>query len=184
MAEWLTSRLSLTISQKSKLLHNREPRENFFKIFLEMTPLGVKTIGESEFNIFEAKSASLIQGKPVYWAIIIYKINFFRASFGEVNPKTSHINARDRKIVPWTNLKNCLKFHVLFYSPILNPKFQRKLRNFLRRVFGYRNSSLLFIHPKSARKFMSASNNWRLVILQCFFSSPIPNGRSCWAAHT
>jgi hypothetical protein len=36
------------------------------KIFLEMTLLEVKTYGEPEFDIFEAKNASLIQGRPVY----------------------------------------------------------------------------------------------------------------------
>jgi hypothetical protein len=35
------------------------------KIFLKMTPLGVKTYGESEFDIFEAKNASLIQGRRI-----------------------------------------------------------------------------------------------------------------------
>src|SRR3569623_1531827 len=35
------------------------------KFFLEITPLGVKTCGESEFDIFEAKNASMIQGRPV-----------------------------------------------------------------------------------------------------------------------
>jgi hypothetical protein len=33
------------------------------EFFLEMTPLGVKTCGESEFDIF---NASLIQERPVY----------------------------------------------------------------------------------------------------------------------
>jgi hypothetical protein len=41
--------------------------KKFSKIFfLQMTPVGVKTWGESEFNIFEAKNASLIQGRSVY----------------------------------------------------------------------------------------------------------------------
>jgi hypothetical protein len=42
------------------------PRENFSTNSLEMTLLGVKTGGESEFDIFEAKNASLIQERPVY----------------------------------------------------------------------------------------------------------------------
>jgi hypothetical protein len=33
----------------------------FSKFFLEMTPLGVKTYGESEFDICETKKASMIQ---------------------------------------------------------------------------------------------------------------------------
>jgi hypothetical protein len=40
--------------------------KNCSKIFLEMTPLGVETYGKSEFDIFEAKNTSLIQGRPVY----------------------------------------------------------------------------------------------------------------------
>jgi hypothetical protein len=32
------------------------PREKIPKFFLEMTPLGVKTCGEFEFDIFEAKN--------------------------------------------------------------------------------------------------------------------------------
>jgi hypothetical protein len=37
-------------------------------MFLEMTPLGVKTCWESEFDIFEAKKRSLIQvsGIPIH----------------------------------------------------------------------------------------------------------------------
>jgi hypothetical protein len=40
-----------------ELLNNKggHPREKIFKIFLEMTPLGIKTCGESEFDIFEEK---------------------------------------------------------------------------------------------------------------------------------
>ena len=37
--------------------------KNFQNFFLEMTRLGVKARGESKFDIFEAKNASLIQGK-------------------------------------------------------------------------------------------------------------------------
>jgi hypothetical protein len=40
--------------------------KKFSKIFLEMIPLGVKTCGESEFDIFEEKKLFLIQGRPVY----------------------------------------------------------------------------------------------------------------------
>jgi hypothetical protein len=40
--------------------------KKFSKFALEMTPLGVKTCGESEFEIFKAKNASLIQERPVY----------------------------------------------------------------------------------------------------------------------
>ena len=35
-------------------MYNREGKK-FWKFFLEMIPLGVKTCGESEFDIFEAK---------------------------------------------------------------------------------------------------------------------------------
>jgi hypothetical protein len=37
------------------------------KIFLEMTPLGVKTCEESEFDIFEAKKRFLIQGRRIVY---------------------------------------------------------------------------------------------------------------------
>jgi hypothetical protein len=41
--------------------------KNFSKIFPRNDPSrGVKTCGESEFDIFEAKNTSLIQGRPVY----------------------------------------------------------------------------------------------------------------------
>jgi hypothetical protein len=53
-----------------ELLHNRGVIhvKNFSKFFsLEMTPLGVKTCGESEFDIFEAKNASLIQGRCIVY---------------------------------------------------------------------------------------------------------------------
>jgi hypothetical protein len=40
--------------------------KKFSKFFLEMTPLGVKTCGESEFEILETKNASLIQRRLVY----------------------------------------------------------------------------------------------------------------------
>jgi hypothetical protein len=40
--------------------------KNVQKFFLKVTPLGVKTCGESKFDIFKAKNAFLIQGKLVY----------------------------------------------------------------------------------------------------------------------
>ncbi len=48
-----------------ELLQNKEghPIENFFEIFLEMTPLGIKTCGESEFDIFEVKRRFPDSGK-------------------------------------------------------------------------------------------------------------------------
>ena len=46
-----------TISGKLELLHNREGEEGTLteNFVLEITPLGVKTCGESEFKIYEAK---------------------------------------------------------------------------------------------------------------------------------
>ena len=44
-----------------------------------MTPLGVKICEESEFDIFEAKNASLIQGRPVYLSTKSQKCDHFKA---------------------------------------------------------------------------------------------------------
>jgi hypothetical protein len=37
--------------------------KNFRKFFLEMTPLGVKACGKSEFNVYEAKKCFSDSGK-------------------------------------------------------------------------------------------------------------------------
>jgi hypothetical protein len=50
-------------TQQNRGDHPRE--KNFENLFLEIL-LGVKTGGKSEFDIFEAKNAFLIQGRPVY----------------------------------------------------------------------------------------------------------------------
>src|SRR5690242_8815494 len=42
-----------------KLLHNRESKKSQ-NLFLKMIPLGLKTCGESKFDIFKVKNVSLI----------------------------------------------------------------------------------------------------------------------------
>ena len=51
-----------------ELLHNRR-EATMWKIFLEMTPLGIKTCGKSAFDILKRKNVFLIQGRRiVYWS--------------------------------------------------------------------------------------------------------------------
>jgi hypothetical protein len=51
-----------------ELLHNRGGHvKEFSKFFLEMTHLWVKHAKESEFDIFEAKNAFLIQGSRIVY---------------------------------------------------------------------------------------------------------------------
>jgi hypothetical protein len=52
--------------------------EKNFKIFLEMTPLGVKTCGGSEFDIFEAKKRFPDSGKACVLKRKVAKIAFLR----------------------------------------------------------------------------------------------------------
>jgi hypothetical protein len=52
-----------------ELLDNREMvthMKKFSKFFLKMISIGIKTCGKFEFDIYEAKNASLIQGRPIY----------------------------------------------------------------------------------------------------------------------
>jgi hypothetical protein len=49
-----------------ELLHIGSGDEKCSKIFFGNPSRGVKTYGESEFDIFKAKKYSLIQGRPVY----------------------------------------------------------------------------------------------------------------------
>jgi hypothetical protein len=56
------------VAKKWELLHNRGGIhvKKFSKFFSGNDPLEVKTCRESEFDIFEAQNASLVQGRPVY----------------------------------------------------------------------------------------------------------------------
>jgi hypothetical protein len=50
--------------------------KKFSKLFLEMTPLGVKTCRESEFEFFEAKKHFLYSGKACVLKRKVAKIAF------------------------------------------------------------------------------------------------------------
>jgi hypothetical protein len=99
----------------SNILHNREgviQVKNFSKNFyLEMTPLGVKTCRESEFDIFEAKKHLPNSGKA---CVLKRKIAFLRLF---------NTQALNQKSI--FSLRKCLKFW--FSARLYQPKiFFRK----------------------------------------------------------
>jgi hypothetical protein len=53
-----------------------------------MTPLGIKTCGESEFGIFEEKNAFLIQGRSPPYCVVALKFNFQKKIKNHLNGKS------------------------------------------------------------------------------------------------
>jgi hypothetical protein len=74
-----------------ELLHNRGAIhvKKYSKFFLEMTPLGVKDVGNPNLTFSRRKNASLIQGRPVYLSEKWQKCNFcdFSLQFTHENVK-------------------------------------------------------------------------------------------------